>query len=63
MPGRGAESPCLQERWSNLDSEAYDPYDENQDCEAPFKQRALQAVVDISCKIQVIVCSPQGDYL
>ena len=44
---------CLKRNWSDFDPQAYDLYDEDQNHETSFKDKALQAVVDIWCKIQV----------
>jgi hypothetical protein len=45
---------CLKRRWSDFDPQAYTLYGEEQNHEASFKGKALQAVVDSWCKIQVI---------
>jgi hypothetical protein len=45
---------CLKRSWSDFDPQAYYPYGEDQNHETSFKGKALQAVVDSWCKIQVI---------
>jgi hypothetical protein len=45
---------CLKRSWSDFDPQAYYPYGEDQNHETGFKGKALQAVVDSWCKIQVI---------
>jgi hypothetical protein len=44
---------CLKRSWSDFDPQAYYLYGEDQNHETSFKGRALQAVVDSWCKIQV----------
>ncbi len=44
----------LKRSWSDFDPQAYDLYGEDQNHETSFKGRALQAVVDSWCKIQVL---------
>ncbi len=46
---------CLKRSWSDFDPQAYYLYGEDQNHETSFKGKALQAVVDSWCKIQVIV--------
>jgi hypothetical protein len=46
---------CLKGSWSDFDPQAYDLYGEDQNHETSFKGKALQAVVDSWCKIQVII--------
>jgi hypothetical protein len=46
---------CLKRSWSDFDPQAYYPYDEDQNHETSFKGKALQAVVDSWCKIQVLI--------
>jgi len=45
---------CLKRSWSDFDPQAYYLYGEDQNHETSFKGKALQAVVDSWCKIQVI---------
>ena len=45
---------CLKRSWSDFDPQAYYPYGEDQNHETSFKGKALQAVVDSWCKIQVL---------
>jgi tetratricopeptide (TPR) repeat protein len=45
---------CLKRSWSDFDPQAYYLYGEDQNHETSFKERALQAVVDGRCKIQVL---------
>jgi hypothetical protein len=45
---------CLKRSWSDFDPQAYYLYDENQNHKTSFKGKALQAVGDSWCKIQVI---------
>ena len=45
---------CLKRNWNNFDPQAYTLYGENQNHETSFKGKALQAVVDCWCKIQVL---------
>ncbi len=45
---------CLKRSWSDFDSQAYYLYGEDQNHETSFKGKALQAVVDSWCKIQVL---------
>jgi hypothetical protein len=44
---------CLKQSWSDFDPQAYDLYGEDQNHETSFKGKALQAIVDTWCKIQV----------
>jgi hypothetical protein len=46
---------CLKRRWSDFDPQAYTLYGEDQNHEASFKGKALQAVGDSWCKIQVTI--------
>ena len=46
---------CLKRRWSDFDPQPYYLYGEDQNHEMSFKGKALQAVVDSWCKIQVII--------
>ncbi len=46
---------CLKRSWSDFDPQAYYLYGEDQNHETSFKGKALQAVVDSWCKIQVLV--------
>jgi hypothetical protein len=46
---------CLKGIWSDFDPQAYDLYGEDQNHETSFKGKALQAVVDSWCKIQVVL--------
>ncbi len=46
---------CLKRSWSDFDPQTYYLYGEDQNHETSFKGKALQAVVDSWCKIQVIV--------
>ncbi len=46
---------CFKRSWSDFDPQAYYLYGEDQNHETSFKDRALQAVVDSWCKIQVLV--------
>ena len=50
---------CLKRSWSDFDPQAYYLYGEDQNHETSFKGRALQAVVDSWCKIQVITAQIQ----
>ena len=45
---------CLKRSWNDFDPQAYNLYGEDQNHETSFKGKALQAVVDTWCKIQVI---------
>jgi hypothetical protein len=45
---------CLKRSWSDFDPQAYYPYGEDQNHETSFKGKALQALVDSWCKIQVL---------
>ena len=45
---------CLKRSWSDFDPQAYYLYGEDQNHETSFKGKALQAVVDSWCKIQVL---------
>jgi hypothetical protein len=45
---------CLKRSWGDFDPQAYYLYGEDQNHETSFKGKALQAVVDTWCKIQVI---------
>jgi dipeptidyl aminopeptidase/acylaminoacyl peptidase len=45
---------CLKRGWSDFDPQAYYLYGEDQNHERSFKGKALQAVVDSWCKIQVV---------
>ncbi len=45
---------CFKRSWSDFDPQAYDLYGEDQNLETSFKDKALQAVVDSWCKIQVL---------
>ena len=45
---------CLKRSWSDFGPQAYYQYGEDQNHETSFKVKALQAVVDSWCKIQVI---------
>jgi len=45
---------CLKRSWSDFDPQAYYLYGEDQNHETSFKDKALQAVVDSWCKIQVL---------
>ena len=54
---RRSEAPkalCVKRSWSDLDPQAYTLYGKNQNHETSFKDKALQAVVDSWCKIQVL---------
>ncbi len=44
---------CLKRSWSDFDPQAYYLYGEDQNHETSFKGKALQAVADSWCKIQV----------
>ena len=44
---------CFKRSWSDFDPQAYYLYGEDQNLETSFKGKALQAVVDSWCKIQV----------
>jgi hypothetical protein len=44
----------LKRSWSDFDLQAYDLYGEDQNHETSFKGKALQAVGDNWCKIQVM---------
>jgi hypothetical protein len=46
---------CLERSWSDFDPQAYYLYGEDQNHETSFKGKALQAVVDSWCKIQVLI--------
>jgi len=45
---------CLKRSWSDFDPQAYYLYGVDQNHETSFKGKALQAVGDSWCKIQVI---------
>ena len=45
---------CLKRSWNDFDPQAYYLYGEDQNHETSFKSKALQAVGDSWCKIQVI---------
>jgi hypothetical protein len=45
----------LKRSWSDFDPQAYYLYGEDQNHETNFKGKALQAVVDSWCKIQVVI--------
>ena len=45
---------CLKRSWSDFDPQAYYLYGEDQNHKTSFKGKALQAVADSWCKIQVI---------
>ena len=45
---------CLKRSWNDFDPQAYYLYGEDQNHETSFKGKALQAVVDSWCKIQVL---------
>jgi hypothetical protein len=45
---------CLKRSWSDFEPQAYYPYGEDQNHETSFKGKALQAVVNSLCKIQVL---------
>ena len=45
---------CLKRSWSDFDPQAYYLYGEDQNHETSFKGKALQAVADSWCKIQVV---------
>jgi hypothetical protein len=45
---------CLKRSWNDFDPQAYKLYGEDQNHETSFKGKALQAIVDSWCKIQVI---------
>jgi hypothetical protein len=45
---------CLKQSWNDFDPQAYNLYGEDQNHETSFKCKALQAVVDSWCKIQVL---------
>jgi hypothetical protein len=47
---------CLKRRWSDFDPQPYYLYGEDQNHETSFKGKALHAVVDSRCKIQVVTC-------
>jgi len=53
---------CLKRSWSDFDPQAYYLYGEDQNHETSFKGKALQAVADSWCKIQVAIinlsCKP-----
>jgi len=49
---------CLKRSWSNFDPQAYYLYGEDQNCEASFKDKGLQAAVDSWCKIKVLQYIP-----
>jgi hypothetical protein len=44
---------CLKRRWSDFDPQTYTLYGKDQNHETSFKGKALQAVGDSWCKIQV----------
>jgi hypothetical protein len=44
----------LKRSWSDFNPQAYYLYGEDQNHETSFKDKALQAAVDIWCKIQVL---------
>jgi hypothetical protein len=46
---------CLKRSWSDFDPQAYYLYGEDQNHETSFKGKALQAVVESWCKIQVLI--------
>jgi hypothetical protein len=46
---------CLNRCWSDFDPQAYYLYGEDQNHETSFKGKALQALVDSWCKIQVML--------
>jgi hypothetical protein len=46
---------CLNRCWSDFDPQAYYLYGEDQKHETSFKGKALQALVDSWCKIQVML--------
>jgi hypothetical protein len=48
---------CLKRSWSDFDPQAYCLYAEDQNHETSFQGKALQAVVDSWCKIQVLFLS------
>jgi hypothetical protein len=50
----------LKRSWSDFDPQAYYRYGEDQDRETSFKGKALQAVGDSWCRIQVITKTPMG---
>jgi hypothetical protein len=45
---------CLNRSWSDFEPQAYYLYGEDQNHETSFKGKALQAVADSWCKIQVL---------
>ena len=45
---------CLKRSWSDFDPQAYYLHGEDQNHETSFKGKALQAVADSWCEIQVI---------
>jgi hypothetical protein len=45
---------CLKRSWSDFVPQAYTLYGEDQNHETNFKGKALQAVADSWCKIQVL---------
>ena len=54
---------CLKRSWSDFDPQPYYLlYGEDQNHEMSFKGKALQAVVDSWCKIQVITETPPFCY-
>jgi hypothetical protein len=48
------KASCLKRSWSDFDPQAYYLYGEDQNHETSFKGKALQAVGDSWCKIQVL---------
>jgi len=46
---------CLKRSWNDFDPQAYYLYGEDQNHETSFKGKALQAVADSWCKIQVLI--------
>jgi hypothetical protein len=48
---------CLKRSWSDFDPQAYYRYGEDQNHDTSFKGKAIQAVVDSWCKIQVLILS------
>jgi hypothetical protein len=48
------KASCLKRSWSDFDPQPYYLYGEDQNHETSFKGKALQAVDDSWCKIQVI---------
>jgi hypothetical protein len=49
----------LKRSWSDFDPQPYHLYGEDQNHETSFKGKALQAVVDSWCKIQVVNKYPE----